>query len=81
LAEVYTNIEELQDIRAALEEAGFTCDEVSVIYDPNNPIELDSSEALQVMKLVEILEDLDDVQNVYSALDISEETMAALETA
>ncbi|MGD2048501.1 MAG: YebC/PmpR family DNA-binding transcriptional regulator [Chloroflexota bacterium] len=81
LAEVYTNIEELQDIRAALEEAGFTCDEVSVIYDPNNPIELGSSEALQVMKLVEILEDLDDVQNVYSALDISEETMAALETA
>lgn len=81
LAEVYTNIEELQDVRAALEEAGFKCDEVSVIYDPNNPIELSSSESLQVMKLVEILEDLDDVQNVYTALDISEETMAALETA
>lgn len=81
LAEVYTNIEELQDVRAALEEAGFKCDEVSVIYDPNNPIELSSSESLQVMKLVEILEDLDDVQNVFTALDISEETMAALETA
>jgi YebC/PmpR family DNA-binding regulatory protein len=81
LAEVYTNIEELQDVRAALEEAGFNLDEVSVIYDPNNTIELGSSEALQVMKLVEILEDLDDVQNVYTALDISEETMAALETA
>lgn len=81
LAEIYTNIEELQDVRAALEETGFKCDEVSVIYDPNNPIELGSSESLQVMKLVEILEDLDDVQNVFTALDISEETMAALETA
>ena len=81
VAEVYTSIEDLQDVRGALEEAGFQLGEVSVIYDPNNPIELGSSEALQVMKLVEILEDLDDVQNVYSALDISDETMAALEAA
>ena len=80
-AEVYTSIEELQDVRGALEEAGYKLAEVSVIYDPNNPIELGSSAALQVMKLVEILEDLDDVQNVYSALDISDETMAALEAA
>jgi YebC/PmpR family DNA-binding regulatory protein len=81
VAEVYTSIDDLQDVRGALEEAGFQLGEVSVIYDPNNPIELGSSEALQVMKLVEILEDLDDVQNVYSAMDISDETMAALEAA
>lgn len=81
VAEVYTGIEDLQDVREALEEEGYRLGEVSVIYDPNNPIELGSSEALQVMKLVEILEDLDDVQNVYSALDISDETMAALEAA
>ncbi len=81
VAEVYTSIEDLQDVRGALEEAGFQLGEVSVIYDPNNPLELGSSEALQVMKLVEILEDLDDVQNVYTALDISDETMAALEAA
>lgn len=81
VAEVYTSIDDLQDVRGALEEAGFQLGEVSVIYDPNNPLELGSSEALQVMKLVEILEDLDDVQNVYTALDISDETMAALEAA
>lgn len=81
VAEVYTSIEDLQDVRGVLEEAGYKLGEVSVIYDPINPIELGSSEALQVMKLVEILEDLDDVQNVYSALDISDETMAALEAA
>jgi YebC/PmpR family DNA-binding regulatory protein len=81
VAEVYTSIEDLQDVRGALEEAGFQLGEVSVIYDPNNPLELGSSESLQVMKLVEILEDLDDVQNVYTALDISDETMAALEAA
>lgn len=81
VAEVYTSIDDLQDVRGALEEAGFQLGDVSVIYDPNNPLELGSSEALQVMKLVEILEDLDDVQNVYTALDISDETMAALEAA
>lgn len=79
VAEVYTSLEDLQDVRGALEEAGFKLDEVSVIYNPNNAIELESSEALQVMKLVENLEDLDDVQNVYTSLDISDETMAALE--
>jgi len=81
VAEVYTAIDQLKDVRTALEEAGYKLEDVSVIYDPTNPIELGSSEALQVMKLVEILEDLDDVQNVYTALDISEETMIALEAA
>lgn len=81
VAEIYTSIVDLQEVRGALEDAGYKLGEVSVIYDPNNPIELGPSEALQVMKLVEILEDLDDVQNVYSALDISDEAMAALEAA
>ena len=81
VAEVFTDLEGLQDVRAALEEAGYKLGEVSVIYDPNNTIELETAAALQVMKLVEILEDLDDVQNVYSSLEISDETMAVLEAA
>ncbi len=81
VAEVYTGLDSLQEVRAALEEAGYKLDEVSVIYDPDNPIALEISAALQVMRLVEALEDLDDVQNVYTALDLSEETMAALEAA
>jgi YebC/PmpR family DNA-binding regulatory protein len=81
VAEVYTELDVLQDVRTALLDASFELSEVSTLYDPNNPIQLDTTEALQVMRLVEILEDLDDVQNVYSTLDISDEAIAALEAA
>ncbi len=81
VAEIYTELEVLQDVRSALLDAGFELGEVSTLYDPNIPIQLDTADALQVMKLVEALEDLDDVQNVYSALDISDEAIAAIEAA
>jgi transcriptional/translational regulatory protein YebC/TACO1 len=55
--------------------------EVSVIYDPNNPVELATQESLQVMRLIESLEELDDVQNVYAALEITDEAIVAMEAA
>ena len=79
LAEVYTEIEELQGVRSALEDAGYNPKEISLIFVPNSTLELNSSEALQVLKLIEILEDLDDVQNVYTNLEITDEAIAALE--
>ncbi|MFN2187327.1 MAG: YebC/PmpR family DNA-binding transcriptional regulator [Candidatus Promineifilaceae bacterium] len=81
IAEVYTDLEHLQDVRSALTDAGFELDEVSVIYDPNNQIGLETQQTLQVMKLVENLEDLDDVQNVFTALEISDAAMTALQEA
>ena len=36
---------------------------------------------MQVMNLVEKLEELDDVQDVYSSLDITDEAIAAMESA
>ena len=81
VTEVYAEIEQLQDVRQSLEDGGYKLDEVSVIYDPNNPMELTTNEALQVVKLVEVIEDLDDVQNVYSTLALGEEAMVALEAA
>lgn len=81
MVEIFTELDNLQDVRAALEENGIALDEVSVIYDPNNPIELEQHQAVQVMKLVEILEELEDVQNVYTVLDINDEAMAAMEMA
>jgi transcriptional/translational regulatory protein YebC/TACO1 len=81
VTEVYAEIEQLQDVRQSLVEGGYKLDEVSVIYDPNNPLELETNQALQVLKVVELMEDLDDVQNVYSTLEISEAAMVALEAA
>lgn len=81
VAEVYTDLDTLQDVRTALEDSGYKISEVSVIFDPTNPIGLEAQQTIQVMKLVEVLEDLDDVQNVYTALEISDEAMAMLEVA
>lgn len=80
-AEIFTGLDSLQDVRSALEEAGYELEEVSVIYDPNNPISLETMPTIQVMKLIETIEDLDDVQNVYSTLEITEEAVASLEAA
>jgi YebC/PmpR family DNA-binding regulatory protein len=81
VAEVYTGIDNLQDVRNAIEQAGYSMAEVSVIYDPNNPVALTTAESLQVMRLIESLEELDDVQNVYSSLELSDEAIAAMEAA
>ena len=79
VAEIFTELEDLQSVRLALQEAGYKLHEVSAIYDPNNPIELETQPALQVIKLVGTLEDLDDVQNVFSNLELSAEAMGAME--
>jgi YebC/PmpR family DNA-binding regulatory protein len=81
VTEVYAEIEQLQVVRQSLVDGGYKLDEISVIYDPKNPLELETNQALQVLKVVELMEDLDDVQNVYSTLEISEEAMVALEAA
>lgn len=81
VAEVYTELDNFQTVRVAIKEAGMTIEEASILFEPNNAIELSQSEALQVMKVIEVIEDLDDVQNVYSTLEISDEAIAALEAA
>ncbi|WP_374687303.1 YebC/PmpR family DNA-binding transcriptional regulator [Promineifilum sp.] len=81
VAEIYVALESFRAVQEALEAAGYKMDESSLIYDPNSPVTLSQSESLQVMNLIEHIEDLDDVQNVYSALELSDETIAAMEAA
>jgi len=79
--EVFTEVGTLQAVRAALEENDFTVGDVSVIYDPNAYVELESDQSLLVVKLVEAIEDLDDIVNVYSNLDLDAETLEILAAA
>ena len=81
VAEVYTELENFQAVREAIKGAGMAVEEASMVYEPNNAIELGESDALQVMRVIEVIEDLDDVQSVYSTLEISYETIAAMEAA
>jgi YebC/PmpR family DNA-binding regulatory protein len=48
---------------------------------PKQEIELPVEQTLQVMKTLEVIEEMDDVQNVFSNLKVSEQALAALETA
>ncbi|GAB4276234.1 MAG: YebC/PmpR family DNA-binding transcriptional regulator [Candidatus Promineifilaceae bacterium] len=79
LVEIYVDLDNFQSVQKALKEAGYKLDEANMIYDPNNPMELDANQTIQVMRVIEVLEDLDDVQNVYSTLEISDEAIAAME--
>lgn len=81
VAEVYADLENFQAVQRALKETGLEIEEASVIYDPDNPLELGQVETVQVMNLIEKIEDLEDVQEVYSALEVSDEAYAALEAA
>jgi YebC/PmpR family DNA-binding regulatory protein len=79
--EIFVDLENFQNVQLALEAAGIETEEANIIYDPNNPLELSNDQAVQVMKLIEKIEDLDDVQSVYSTLDLTDEAIAAMETA
>jgi YebC/PmpR family DNA-binding regulatory protein len=63
----------LNDIRDALEAAGFKIEEAKVTRIPATTSDLTGKDAQQALKLYDMLENLDDVQNVYSNFDVSEE--------
>ena len=46
---------------------------------PTNMMDLDTSDAVQVLRVIEAMEDLDDVQDVFHNLNISDEAITALE--
>ncbi len=81
VTEIFVEVDEFRNVRQAVNDAGIVMEEANLLYDPNNPIALGQKEAVQVMNLIEMIEDLDDVQNVYSTLDITDDVIAAMETA
>jgi len=80
-AEIYTELEAFARVRDTLAEMGYSLDEARAIYAPKNPVTLDKPQAVQVLRVLDQLEELDDVQNVYSAMEITDEVIAAMEAA
>ncbi|WP_334170299.1 YebC/PmpR family DNA-binding transcriptional regulator [Sinomonas sp.] len=76
---VYSEPNDLQALRDALNSAGIEYDTDEAEFVPSMEVELDADGARKFVRLVDALEDLDDVQNVYTNADMSEEVMAALE--
>jgi transcriptional/translational regulatory protein YebC/TACO1 len=74
-------IEVFGQISSRLKEAGIKPELAELRMIPNNLVDLDKDQTLQVFNVIEALEELDDVQEVYSNLNLSDEMMAVLESA
>ncbi|ADY73733.1 UPF0082 protein yeeN [Desulfurobacterium thermolithotrophum DSM 11699] len=73
---VYTQAQDLEDVRKAILDAGLEIEESKLDLIPQNTTRVEGETALKVLKLLEALEDLDDVQEVYSNFDMPEEVMS-----
>jgi YebC/PmpR family DNA-binding regulatory protein len=76
--EVTTDPASFEEVKRALEEAGFKYNYTEVTMVPQSTIRLTGKEAEQMLKLMEGLEDSDDVQKVYANFDIADEEMERL---
>jgi len=79
--EILAPVESFKQISNALQAADIHPEEAELRYSPNNEVELDQDNTLQVLRGIEALEELDDVQNVFSTLSLSDEVIAQLEEA
>ncbi len=67
-----------EDVKNALEAAGFAPANAAISLEPSTPVALEGKDAETMLSLADALEDLDDVQSVNANFDISEEEMARL---
>ena len=78
-AEVFTTIDNLENLNQTLQKYDFAIQDVELRWIPNNHIEItDPEQARSLLKLIEALESLDDVQNVTANFEMSEELMIQL---
>ncbi len=78
--EITGPVETFKSIADLLHQAKVSPEEAGLRMVPKQEVELDVSDTLQVMRMIEGLEEMDDIQNVYSNLKVSEEALVALET-
>ncbi len=79
--EIYGPVESFKTIADALHQVHVHPDEAGLRMIAKQEIELDVESTLKFMKMVEAIEELDDVQDVFHNVKVSDEALAALETA
>lgn len=76
-AEVFTDVENLENLSQTLKDKAFAVSEVELRWVPSNTVEVsDADQAQSLLKLIDALEDLDDVQNVTANFDMADQLMA-----
>ena len=78
--EVYTQMNNLFDVREKLMEAGITVESAEISAVPQSTVTVTGKDAQKLLKLLSTLEDHDDVQKVYSNMDIPDEEMENMES-
>jgi len=78
--EILAPVDAFKEVATRLHKANVQPD-AELRFTPKQEMELGAEEAVSVLKVLENIEELDDVQNVYSNLKVSDEALAALETA
>ena len=74
--EVFTRPEDLEPVKAALEQQ-VSIESADLAMVPKNIIELDAKAAIHTLKLMDKLEALDDIQRVFSNADFPPEALKA----
>ena len=76
IAEVLTEVADLENLNQTLKEQGFDVSEVELRWIPSNNIDVTEAEqAKTLLKLIDTLEGLDDVQNVTANFEMADELM------
>ncbi len=75
LYEIFTSIQDLERVKAALQAKGIKWEDAELTMIPSSTIKVTGNEAKQVLALVESLEEHDDVQQVYANFDIPDEIL------
>lgn len=76
---VYTNREELFDVRNRLEEGGYEIENASLIREAVTETKVDEDTAISNLKMMEKFEENDDVNNVFTNMLMDNETIALAE--
>ncbi|MGB7537172.1 MAG: YebC/PmpR family DNA-binding transcriptional regulator [Anaerolineales bacterium] len=79
--EIFAPVEAYKAVSERLRKEKITPEESTLRMEPNQQTELERDQAVQVMKVIEALEELDDVSMVYTNLMVTDEAVAAMESA
>ena len=70
--QIFTTPETLSDVGKSLEAKFGEPRKTSLLWKPQNTVNLDDEAGERVLKLIEMLDDSDDVQNVYANFEVSD---------
>lgn len=69
---VYSEVENFEKVREAMEKAGVEMREASLSMIPTTTVQVEGKKLKSVLKLLDAFEDHDDVQNIWSNMDFDE---------